>query len=280
MTRVMYSSLDDHVKKVAWLEICLHSFARVGALFALILSLSVPTSALAIPLQITGQYTGQVNGVPIIATATGQIDTTGSSLNHFEVAFQSVPSSISPFVAGNSWNSSYQPTAVLPSGGALNLFDLSGGGDYIASRTVRWSSLPGEQIVFNAVVSTTGGIMTATQVVNGTYSGPTDLIGVTNYQTLWTQIDPTIIEITSTATLLRANGQSFGAEITSIYSGLSTQMPTNQQAGTHTFSNQSFSNNIMSFDWRGTVAPVPVPAAVWLLGSGLLGLLGVTRQRG
>ena len=27
------------------------------------------------------------------------------------------------------------------------------------------------------------------------------------------------------------------------------------------------------------VAPVPVPAAVWLFGSGLLGLLGVARRR-
>ena len=32
-------------------------------------------------------------------------------------------------------------------------------------------------------------------------------------------------------------------------------------------------------DYKINVAPVPVPGAVWLLGSGLLGLLGVRRKR-
>jgi hypothetical protein len=29
----------------------------------------------------------------------------------------------------------------------------------------------------------------------------------------------------------------------------------------------------------GTVTPVPIPAAVWLFGSGLLGLAGIVRKR-
>jgi hypothetical protein len=32
-------------------------------------------------------------------------------------------------------------------------------------------------------------------------------------------------------------------------------------------------------DGFADVAPVPVPAAVWLLGSGVLGLLGIRRKR-
>ena len=31
--------------------------------------------------------------------------------------------------------------------------------------------------------------------------------------------------------------------------------------------------------WQGTVSAVPVPAAVWLFGSGLIGLAGVARRR-
>ncbi|WP_424206600.1 CHRD domain-containing protein [Sulfuricaulis sp.] len=30
---------------------------------------------------------------------------------------------------------------------------------------------------------------------------------------------------------------------------------------------------------RGFLAPVPIPAAAWLFGSGLLGLMGIARQR-
>ncbi|MBN2809134.1 MAG: PEP-CTERM sorting domain-containing protein, partial [Deltaproteobacteria bacterium] len=32
-------------------------------------------------------------------------------------------------------------------------------------------------------------------------------------------------------------------------------------------------------DYKINVAPVPVPGAVWLLGSGFLGLLGIRRKR-
>ena len=31
--------------------------------------------------------------------------------------------------------------------------------------------------------------------------------------------------------------------------------------------------------WKGTVNPVPIPAAVWLFGSGLLGLVGIARRK-
>lgn len=33
------------------------------------------------------------------------------------------------------------------------------------------------------------------------------------------------------------------------------------------------------FNWNNAASPVPVPAAVWLLGSGLLGLIGVARRK-
>jgi hypothetical protein len=35
-------------------------------------------------------------------------------------------------------------------------------------------------------------------------------------------------------------------------------------------------DEVISF---GTVSPVPIPAAVWLFGSGLLGLVGMARRK-
>lgn len=240
-----------------------------------ILGFCIPVSAPCIPLQIAGTYTGQINGSPITATVSGNIDTSGSALNHFELTFdQPLPSTFNPFAVTNSWKSSYHSAAVFPVtnkyGTAVNLFDLSGG-NYFASRTARWDSLPGEQIVLTGDVTTSSGVMTANNAtVNGTYSGPTDLIGVVDYKTVWTQIDLTTIEVISTAKLLRKNGLTLGTTVTSVYSGLSSQMPTQQQIGGHTYSNESWDGNVMKYDWVGTVAAVPEPGTFVLFGLGLI----------
>lgn len=244
----------------------------------------LPRVVLAIPLQIAGTYTGQINGSPIEATVSGNMDTTGAVLNHFELTFtQPIPNNFNPFAVTNSWKSSYHGAAVFPVsnnyGTAVNLFDLSGG-NYIASRTVRWDSLPGEQIVLTGDVTTSGGVMTANNAtVNGTYSGPTDLIGVTDYEMVWTQIDLTTIKVISTAKLLRENGLTLDATVTSVYSGLSSQMPTRQQVGDHSYSNESWDGNVMEFDWRGSVAAVPEPGTLVLFGTGLIGLLGLGQKK-
>lgn len=42
---------------------------------------------------------------------------------------------------------------------------------------------------------------------------------------------------------------------------------------------ESYESNYVEVDGFADVAPVPIPAAVWLLGSGLLGLFGIRRKR-
>jgi len=48
------------------------------------------------------------------------------------------------------------------------------------------------------------------------------------------------------------------------------------QGGTWSLS----SNDVLTFSGTSAVSSVPVPAAIWLLGSGLFGLVGVSRRRG
>ena len=153
-------------------------FMVLGCL-GFVFSLS-PKTSLATILQIAGTYTGQINGFPVQASASGFMDTTGISLAHTTITFSQIPPNFNPIVAGNSWNSSRSVSGVQRSDPvAVNLFDISGG-NYLASRTDKWSSLPGEQIVFTSNVSTIYGVMTANTTVNGTYTGPSDVVGVTN----------------------------------------------------------------------------------------------------
>ncbi len=57
---------------------------------------------------------------------------------------------------------------------------------------------------------------------------------------------------------------------------------TNLQATNTIFSSadgtEHFLNIILNFDGSSTTAPVPVPGAVWLLGSGLIGIVGIRRM--
>lgn len=46
-----------------------------------------------------------------------------------------------------------------------------------------------------------------------------------------------------------------------------------------TFSLDGANNGTLTYSTNAAVAPIPVPAALWLLGSGLIGLVGVARRR-
>lgn len=268
----------------------MHFKVDIRALCALLSGLALlaakPTILHAVPLQIVGTYSGSFNGEPISAAATGMIDTDGTSTNSFNLVFATRPANLNPVVAGNSWNSSYHASATEPRDGAQNLFAVSGG-DYIASRTVRWTStagytpLPDEVLQFDAVVQTDlgTGIMSAVQTVNGTYRGPTDLLGIGSYTLHWEQLADNTIVITSFSEILRQSGDPFGAEIVSTYSGPSVSTLTHRlQHGRYFYSNQSFVDETLSFEWHGFVASVPLPATGLLLSAALgLSLIGARK---
>ncbi len=251
------------------------SWAHVAVSLSVITALGTPGSAVSAPFSLAGQFTGLVNGVAVNASITGQLDTSGTALNQISYTFQSIPADFHPSAVFLSPFASY--LAVEPSGGALNLFGLTGGA-YAGTRATSWPALPGEQITRNLAASIATGSVTATGEINGTYSGPTDFVGVSGYTMLWTQLDPTSIQVVSSYTLARPDGSSFGVEMTTVYSGLSAEMPFPQQ-GSITFTNVSLSNGVFAYEWRGTIAPVPEPTSGTLLGFGLLGALWSRRLR-
>jgi len=52
--------------------------------------------------------------------------------------------------------------------------------------------------------------------------------------------------------MVRQSGQVFDIQIISVYSGLTGQLPSDEM-GLLEFSNETFCNNVLSFDWRGDV---------------------------
>ena len=71
-----------------------------------------------------------------------------------------------------------------------------------------------------------------------------------------------------------------GNSATTVWNASSGDVDGNGIMGLKMNPNGPFANNSANFNLRGiTPAPVPIPAAVWLLGSGLLGLVGVARRK-
>lgn len=76
----------------------------------------------------------------------------------------------------------------------------------------------------------------------------------------------------------------FGSSSTPLWNSSTTLPGTNSFFDPATFEFSSVNvlfngASIEAFGTAGTLAPVPIPAAVWLFGSGLLGLVGVARRR-
>jgi hypothetical protein len=62
------------------------------------------------------------------------------------------------------------------------------------------------------------------------------------------------------------------------YNGAVFHIPLNSPAGNFNAKHYVDANNFSQFTTTVDISPVPVPAAVWLLGSGLLGLAGIRRK--
>ena len=73
------------------------------------------------------------------------------------------------------------------------------------------------------------------------------------------------------------NVQAFDIPIEVVWDIADTGVVTTVTAGTIPSDSPIFPGSHMTFD--GYLNPVPIPSAVWLFGSGLLGLIGVARRK-
>lgn len=152
-----------------------------------------------------------------------------------------------------AWDQTLTQTTYAPS--SIVSFDLNGGGIWVNTFTA--ASTPYQ----------TGGPVASGTVGSGATIANGDTINMDMSSFFWNWNGNTEAQGSSaaTGTVSGVSGNHFDYTLTwtSIFNGGAT----NGQTGT------------WQFTGTGTVAPVPLPAASWLLASGFAGLLGIARRR-
>lgn len=242
--------------------------SKVAAATALAMLGICPLQAFANIISVSGIYNGTINGVAIAATSVGTLDTTGTGNNEVSVNFSSIPNStFTPLAIHASLLSILCGNGLVANPSALNLFDLTGG-NYSVTRHYSWSSLPGSGLDVIANVSTVGANMTYIMSMNGTYSGPTQISGLSSYGMDWSPSPLLTMFEHGTARLVSAQGD-FDMDFDSMYSGLLQPLPSTQRSRitpldlTYIPTGATAGNSHVQ--WIGTVSAVPEPSSLMLV---------------
>ena len=204
-------------------------------------------------------------------------------------------------------NAAFQ-SAVNPTGASGNVLQLNFG--QVAGFTAAGGSIFGGSglanesfMVLSALTGTTGGMTvtdTATPIVSSTSLG-TAQSNIQSEAASWASAAPNtgdLIDTTGTATysvtggvlqsgqvLAGSNyGQSVGSavgfyNVVNVRGSQPTISPYGNANGSSFWFLSSTGDLTFNVAEAGSTAPVPLPAAIWLLGSGLLGMAGIARRR-
>lgn len=171
--------------------------------------------------------------------------------------FTPAPNTITYFNGANligsynapAWNTSTAQTSAAPS--SLASFDFNGGGTWVNTYT--------------AASATQSGVAGGGPAPSGTVVGNNITVDLSSFFANWNGTDFSQGTSAATGTVSNVSGNSF--DYTLSWTSLIVGGAFNGQTGTWTVSG------------TGTVSAVPVPAAAYLFGSGLIGLVGVARRR-
>lgn len=236
-------------------------------------------------LSVSGSYSGNINGTPLVATSTGSINTDGPG-GALSATFSSIPTdTFTPLAVGSSlvtlvcWSSAERVSGAH--GFAQNLFDLSGG-NYTVDRTFTYPTLPGSILTATGTVATVGSNMTYTADFSGTYNGPTDIVGVSNYQVRWVQGPGSTVLETGTATLLLSGGGTLELGIGTTYGGLTSPLLYEQFGVYKPMPNYVVTGPTtaeFTTDWTASVTRVPEPSSMTMFGFASICLFCFRRVR-
>jgi hypothetical protein len=125
-------------------------------------------------------------------------------------------------------------------------------------RTVSYPEFPRSRLVFDADVTALSASEWSTDLtVSGTYDGPTDIVGVRDYEIDWTASGKTLLE-KGRATLVTSSGRSIRSEwsstITAKDGGL-RGFPSAGEVVSVSISPFKVEGSKMSYTWQGTVSP-------------------------